>query len=67
MNEIIQKICGDINDDFIVHLHMENGAAWVTLEDVVMEIETHIDGGDLTLEQQLNEALDTANKSKRNI
>ena len=65
MNKAIQKICGEINDDFIVHLHMENGAAWVTLEDVVMETEIQIDGGGLTLEQQLNEALETANKIKR--
>jgi hypothetical protein len=63
LEEMINKICGQLPEGWEINLCMENGAAWVELisqngnggEDM------HIDGGDKTLEEQLNEALCVAN------
>jgi hypothetical protein len=60
MEEIINKICGQLPEGFMINLGMENGAAWVELiQPSGMTID--IDGGDSTITEQLNEALCMAN------
>lgn len=61
MFEVVNRLCGELPDRFRVQLFMENGAAWVVLEDVILDTETTIDSTDKTLEQQLIEALELAN------
>ena len=63
MLDTINRICGELPTRFLIKLHMEKGAAWVTLEDVVLENDTMIELDDSTLEEQILEALRVANEN----
>ena len=56
MIEVINKICGQLPDGFMINLCMENGAAWVELI-TPSSITKDIDGGGQTIIEQLNDAL----------
>lgn len=56
MKEIINKICGQLPEGFMLNLCMENGAAWVELINP-SGVMVNLDGFGETLEDQLNEAL----------
>ena len=62
MENIINKICKHIPKGHVISLHMENGAAWVTLVNANDDDITLPDSADMTIIEQLNDALCVANK-----
>ena len=60
--ELINKICKHIPKGYVISLHMENGAAWVTLVNANDDDITLPDSADMTIIEQLNDALCVANK-----
>ena len=56
VEEVINKICGQLPEGFMINLCMENGAAWVELI-TPSGITKDIDGGCQTIIEQLNYAL----------
>ena len=60
--ELINKICKQIPPGYEIKLHMENGAAWVTLVNANDDDITLPDSADMTIIEQLNDALCVANK-----
>ena len=63
MIEVIEKVCKQLPKEWEIQLHLENGAAWVTLENILLEEVVQIESTDKTMEEQLNEALCIANAS----
>lgn len=62
---IANKVCGDLPESWVVNLCMENGAAWVeAIKPSGYTIE--IDGADMTLIEQINEAMRLAVEQERN-
>lgn len=56
---VANKVCGDLPDGWEINLCMENGAAWVeAIKPSGYTID--IDGGDLSLVEQINDALEQA-------
>ena len=62
MENIINKICQQIPPGHVIKLHMENGAAWVSLVNANDDDITLPDSADMTIIEQLNDALCVANK-----
>tara|TARA_R100000655_G_scaffold110133_1_gene168095 strand:- start:12631 stop:13074 length:444 start_codon:yes stop_codon:yes gene_type:complete len=60
---IANKVCGDLPDGWEINLCMENGSGWVeAIKPSGYTIE--IDGGDLSLVEQINEAMRQALESQ---
>ncbi|MCP4494081.1 MAG: hypothetical protein GY820_43280 [Gammaproteobacteria bacterium] len=61
LNEIANMVCGDIPEDYIIRVEMENGYGGVSLWHNGEEIELDYDTS--CLEEQINDALRKANKT----
>ena len=62
LKEIAEKICKEIPEGFEISLNFENGSAWVELSDDMHDSVNLPDSADLTLEEQLEDALEAAKK-----
>jgi len=61
LQAVANKVCGELPEGWVINLCMENGAAWVeAIKPSGYTIE--IDGADLTLENQVMEALNQASE-----
>ena len=60
-DDTINRACGHLPHGLILSLHMENGAAWVTLDTADGVNLALPDSADCTIYEQLNDALCAAN------
>ena len=61
---VANKVCGELPEGWIINLCMENGAAWVeAIKPSGYTID--IDRGDLSLAEQVGEALRLADEAER--
>ncbi len=59
---VASRVCGQIPEGWEVQLCMERGAAWVTLRDTNGDFHPLPDSADKSIEEQINDALDTATR-----
>ena len=57
MKDMINEICKRLPEGYQINLHMEEGAAYVTIINDDFQYLHNVDGGDKTLEEQLEESL----------